>query len=158
MAGTLLAMLSIVSVNIMETGMRSFNKSNSMSDATNDVSIALQYMTRDLQEAKDVTVVSSTQIRIFYPVKTNGVYDRSVIDNNTYIDYYRSDNSYNPKASGPWMVRKVNGQPGQRIAFNVVNINFKVPSPGSVDVSIGVDNKDGNTFNMIHRAIFMRNY
>lgn len=158
LAATLLSMLAVAAANIMAQGMKSFSISDGQSDATQDVTVALQYLTRDLQEAKEVTLYYPYYIRVYYPMKVNGVYDRMTLDPNNYIEYYRSNFSYNPIGSGPFFVRKRANEAGQRICFNVSQVIFKVPSPGSVDVSLGVLTDSGASFNMLHRAIFMRNY
>jgi prepilin-type N-terminal cleavage/methylation domain-containing protein len=158
LAATILSMIAVAAAQLLTVGIASFNRTDSQSDATNDVSVALQYLTRDLQEAKEITLVSPYYIRIYYPLKSAGSYDRMTLDAVNYVEFYRSDYSYSPKASGPFFVRKRANEAGQRICFNVSGIAFKVPSPGSIDVSVSVTTSDGSTCNMLHRAIFMRNY
>ena len=139
---------------------RTFSRTSSETDTSTDVATALQYLTRDLQEAKQVDIQSASYIRVYFPVtNADGSYDRSVVDTVHYTDYYRANSRGNDSATGSYFVRRKSGEVPQFISYDVDNIAFESPSPGSVDVTVSVLKSQGNIgCSMIHRAIFMRNY
>lgn len=139
--------------------LRSFTRTSSETDTAHDVSTALQYMTRDLQEAKQVDIIAPYHIKVYFPITTGGgTYDRSVLDNNNLIEYFRGNAQGSASSTGTFFYRKRAGEVGQRICVDINTVAFETPSPGSVDVTVGVSRSDGSSCQMVHRAIFMRNY
>jgi prepilin-type N-terminal cleavage/methylation domain-containing protein len=141
---------------------RSFIKTSTQLDVDQHASLGVQWMTRDLQEAKQVEIQSPTHIRVRYPVQlADGSYNRLALDATRMVDYYRGDKNGDEDAQGSYLIRDAWNEAPRVICDGIETIDFHSFNPSSVDVTLGV-RKDANNrtsrCEMIHRAIFMRNY
>lgn len=141
---------------------RSFIRTTTQLDVDQGASRGVQWMTRDLQEAKQVEILSETRIRVRYPVtQTDGSYNRLALDPTRMVDYYRGDANGNVNTQGDCLLRDPWNENPRVICSGVENLQFHSFNPSSVDVTLQV-RKDANNrtarCEMIHRAIFMRNY
>jgi len=159
LASAVVLMVAGGATSLIIQGMRSFNMTYQQTAVSQEVSDALQYMNRDLEEAKAVTIVSPTRVQIFYPkTLADGSFDRSILDTSTYTEYYAATSNGSYSASGTFLVRKVYNKNYQRLCAGVSALSFTSPSPGSMDVSLSATGNNGASFEMIHRAIYLRNY
>jgi hypothetical protein len=123
-----------------------------------DVSQSLQWLARDLQQAKDVTVVQTYHLRIFFPQRNaDGSFTRSVTDTVNTVDYFRANAAGAASSTGTFMIRRAANQTARRLCTGVNRLEFESDSAGSVNVSMAAAGSHGSRFEMIHRAIFMRN-
>ncbi|MEA2553617.1 MAG: hypothetical protein QOJ65_1793 [Fimbriimonadaceae bacterium] len=139
--------------------LRSFTYTSAQLSADMEASLAVQKMARDLQEAKQVDLLSATSMRVYYPQLANGLYTRA-LDTANYIDYYRGELS-GPSTTGTKLIRKPAGGTARIVCEGVVLVNLTSPNPTTVDVSIDAVRSSGTTTrrcDMVHRAIFLRNY
>lgn len=161
---TFVAMFTVIIVAgamLMTIGVgKSFNRTTAQHEVDQGASRAIQRITRDLQEAKDFQIVSSTRIRIFYPVSSGGTYNRRITDTVNTIEYYRGNENGTVNANGTFLVRSVAGV-ARPVAEGVALLDFSSESPSSVIVDTRFEsNVNGHVFDcsMSHRAILMRNY
>lgn len=141
---------------------RSFIRTSTQLEVDQGASRGVQWMTRDLQEAKQVDILSSTRIRVRYPVlQVDGSYNRLSLDPVRMVDYYRGDADGTANPQGNCVLRDPWDENPRVICEGVQALEFHSFNPSSVDVTLQV-HKDANNrtaqCEMIHRAIFMRNY
>jgi prepilin-type N-terminal cleavage/methylation domain-containing protein len=157
-ASAVLGLVAAGTVALMAGAIRGYNRTTARSDISLDVSQSLQYLARDLQEAKDVTLVQTYHLRIFFPQRNaDGSYTRAITDTTNTIEYYRANASGASSSTGAFMVRKIGTGTPRRICAGVTRLEFESDSAGSVNVSLAASGSSGASFQMIHRAIFMRN-
>ncbi len=161
-ASVIFAMLIAAISGIYSTTIKSFTFTNNQYDADMGASLALQTLNRNLQEAKQVEIVSPTRIRIKYLQKdANGIYIRNAVDETNYVEIYRGNANMSANSSGTFLIRKPNVGASKVICKNVTNLEFRSFTPSSVDVTLrteyGVTGSKRNC-EMIHRAIFLRNF
>ncbi len=141
---------------------RSFIRGSTQLEVDQDTSLGIQWMTRDLQEAKQVEMISATQIRVRYPVlQADGSYNRLALDPTRMVDYYRGNKDGTLNASGAYLIRDSWDESPRPVGDNIVNLAFTSDNPSSVDVTLEIEKTANNRTSrceMIHRAIFMRNY
>jgi len=141
---------------------RSFDRTSAQLDADRSASAAVQRMMLDLAEAKQVTVSSTTYLRVFFPqVAADGTYIRSALDNVNYLDYYRGNSAGTATSTGDCLIRKPNGGTARVVGKGVTRLEYSSTNPSSVDITIATQrsSKIGNAgCEMLHRAIFLRNY
>jgi len=161
----IVAVVSIVvlgATGLMGSLSRSYEKTSSQLDADMSVASAIQRLSRDLQEAKQVDVLSKFKIRIYFPkVNDDGTYDRSIIDLDNPIYYYRGNQSGEEDSSGSFLIKKINSNAQRIICTDLVDLKFESTNPSMVNVSIKTVRKNiyGQVQSeMVHRAIFLRNY
>jgi type II secretory pathway pseudopilin PulG len=164
------AMISLAILSFVITGAammstsagRSFDRTAAQLDADRGASGSVQRMMLDLEEAKQVTVVSTTFLRVFFPqVAADGTYIRSALDNVNYIEYYRGTSAGTANTTGDCLVRKPAGGTARVITSGVANVQFASTNPSSVDITLQTLRPSfvGNArCDMLHRAIFLRNY
>jgi hypothetical protein len=164
------AMISLAIMSFVITGAammstsagRSFDRTAAQLDADRGASYSVQRMMMDLEEAKQVTVVSATFLRVFFPrVAADGTYIRSALDSVNFIEYYRGTAAGVASASGTCLVRKPAGGTARVVTSGVTNVQFASTNPSSVDITLATLRPSfvGNaTCDMLHRAIFLRNY
>ncbi|CAN5380695.1 hypothetical protein BH11ARM1_BH11ARM1_02540 [soil metagenome] len=159
LASAVVLMVAGGATSLIIQGMRSFNMTYQQTAVSQEVSDALQYMNRDLEEAKAVTLVSATRIQIYYPkTLADGSFDRSILNAATYTEYYLATSNGTYSSTGTYLVRKVSNKNYQRLCAGVSSLVFTSPSPGSMDVSLSATGNNGASFQMVHRAIYLRNY
>lgn len=164
---TLLA-ISIISFVITATAQltmnlgRAYGRASTQLGVDQSASRGVQWLTRDLQEAKQVDILSPTHIRIEFPVVLpDGSYNRAVLDPTTAIDYFRGDADGLEDPNGDRLVREPAGGNPRSVCRNVTEVDFESANPSSVDVTLRVQTTTANRTvqcEMIHRAIFLRNY
>jgi hypothetical protein len=169
----LVGMVVTASTALISSAARSVDRTSAQVDVDTWGTIGIQRMMDDLREAKRVEIVSSTHLRIYYPVKVNGVYDRTEEDTVNTIDYYRADDDGTASSTGYSLWRLPAGTSGAAIMRRpisssdpdawprVVGLTFASTNPSSVDISLQVSKGSvagTSTCNLTHRAIFLRNY
>lgn len=161
-AASVLGLIFAATAGIYSTTIKSFTYTNNQYDADMGASLALQLLNRNLQEAKQVTIVSPTRIRINYLQKdADGIYIRNAVDEVNYVEFYRGNANLTANASGTYLIRKPNVGQTRTICKNVAALEFRSFTPSSVDVTLRTEyGSSGSKRNceMIHRAIFLRNY
>lgn len=157
----IMTMLMAGVVSILSTSISSFNTTSNQYFVDVGVSTAVQYLSRDVQEAKQVKVLSDTKIRVLYPVvDEKGQYDRNVTAEDSSVDFYRGDLNGKENPAGACLIRKPNLEPPRVICRDVSWLKFASSGPSSVDVSIGTGRKSSTTTRkgaMTKRTIFLRN-
>jgi len=161
---TFVAMFTVIIVAgamLMTIGVgKSFNRTSAQHQVDQGASQAIQRITRDLQEAKDFQIITSSRIRIFYPVSAGGTYNRRITDTVNTIEYYRGNENGSVNPNGNFLVRNVAGA-ARPVAEGVEFLEFSSDSPSSVIVDTRFEQTvNDHTFDcsMTHRAILMRNY
>jgi Tfp pilus assembly protein PilV len=158
MCSLALGLVGIGSIALLGSTARGYSHTTARSDVSLDVSQSLQSLARDLQQAKDVTVVQTYHLRIFFPQRnTDGSFTRSITDSVNTVDYFRANAAGAVSATGTFMVRRAANTTGRRLCTGVSRLEFESDSAGSVNVSMAAVGSYGARFEMIHRAIFMRN-
>lgn len=158
MCSLALGLVGAGTVALLAASVRGYNRTTARSDVSLDVSQSLQYLARDLQQAKDVVVVQTYHLRIFFPQKNaDGSYTRSITDTVNTVEYYRANSAGTASSTGTFMVRKIGTGTARRLCSGVTRLEFESDSAGSVNVSMAATGSSGASFQMIHRAIFMRN-
>lgn len=156
------SMIVIGATGLMGTLSRSYEKTSSQLDVDMSVATTIQRLARDLQEAKQVEVISKSKIRIYFPkVNEDGTYDRSVIDGDNPIYYYRGTDSGAEDGYGDYLIKKTANGKWQVVCTGLTDLSFTSTNPSMVDVSIKTIRKSiyGTVeCEMVHRAIFLRNY
>ncbi len=141
---------------------RSYERTSLQLDVDQSASRAVQWMTRDLQEAKQVVILSPTHLRVFYPqLEADGTYNRALLNAASPLDYYRGDANANPDPNGNTLVRSPTGEPPRIVSRGVIDVEFVSSNPSSVDITVRVNQSNHvrtASCEMIHRAIFLRNY
>ncbi len=139
---------------------KSFNRTTTQHDVDQSASRGIQRITRDLQEARQFTIVSSSRLRIIFPVSSGDSYNRKIADTANPVEYYRGNEDGTVNPSGTFLVRLAGGV-ARPVAENLNLLSFSSDSPSSVIVDTQfrrtVDQKTF-TATMTHRAILMRNY
>lgn len=139
---------------------KSFNRTSAQHDVDQSAARGIQRITRDLQEAKQFTIVSSSRLRIFFPASSGDSYNRRITDVDNPIEYYRGNADGSINASGSFLIRSAGGT-ARPVAGNLSQLVFSSESPSSVIVDTQFQRTvDTKVFNcaMSHRAILMRNY
>jgi prepilin-type N-terminal cleavage/methylation domain-containing protein len=161
-AATIMGFIFAAVAGLYSTTIKSFAFTNNQYDADMGASLALQNLNRELQEAKQVTIVSPTRIRIKYLQKDiNGVYIRNAVDEVNYVDVFRGNANLTANASGSCLIHSPATGQARVIARNVTALEFRSFTSSSVDVTLRTEyGKTGSKRNcqMVHRAIFLRNY
>lgn len=161
-AAGVISLASIGMVSLLATSARSLGNTADQYEADTSASLAMQLVNRDLQEAKQVQVLSPTAIRVFYPkLEADGTYNRTVLDTVNTIDFFRGNKDGTANSTGGYVVRKPATGGTRTICKNVDFLQFVSISPSSVDISLRTLKKQGGwtrRCDMIHRAIFLRNY
>jgi type II secretory pathway pseudopilin PulG len=141
---------------------RSFHKTTAQIDVDMNASAAVQWMNRDLQEAKQVDITTETHLVVRYPViQPDGSYNRAILDPNRIVEYYRGDANGTKNPQGDYLLRSATGEATRPVCRNVSFVHFESWNPSSVDISLtsyAGDRFQSATTEMIHRAIFLRNY
>jgi type II secretory pathway pseudopilin PulG len=141
---------------------RSYENTSSQLEVDQIAGLAIQRMTRDLQEAKEVEIINPTSMRVYYPeVTPDGTYNRNVRDDLNTVEYFRGDENGSPDPAGDALLRVFAGGDPRVVCSGVVELNFESSNPSSVDVTIHVSRRGAYRSvetQMIHRAIFLRNY
>lgn len=161
---TFVAMFAAIIVTgamLMTVGVgKSYNRTTAQHTVDQGASQAIQRITRDLQEAKQFQILTTSRIRILFPVSTGDSYNRQVTDTVNFIEYYRGDEDGTVNANGDCIIRSVAGAT-RVIAEGVAELEFSSESPSSVIVDTRFDttvNEHTFSCSMTHRAILMRNY
>jgi type II secretory pathway pseudopilin PulG len=153
--------ISGVAMMSMSTG-RSFDRTQAQIDADRSASQSVQRMMQDLEEAKQVSVLSSTSLRVYFPqTAADGTYIRSALDTVNYINYFRGNSDGSANTSGLCLVRKTAAGAVKIVATGVTNVQFASTNPSSVDITVQTQKSSfigAAQCNMLHRAIFLRNY
>lgn len=149
--------IGVVGLGIITT--RTFRNTNARSDAAMTVAQTLDWMLVDIQPAKSVTLVNSTYIRIFYPTKNSDLtYNRSQTDTTNYVEYFRATTAGAASTTGTCIARKVGASGTARILCrNVTTVDFTTDLAGSITIDVTATGSFGATYQMINRAVYMRN-
>jgi type II secretory pathway pseudopilin PulG len=161
-AAGLMAMIFAAICGLFSTTIKSFTYTNNQVDSDMEASLALQLLNRNLQEAKQVSIQSPTSIRINYLQKdANGIYIRNAVDTVNYVEIFRGNKNFTANTSGAYLIRRPSVGSPAIICKNVTELEFRSFTDSSVDVTLkteyGVTGSKRNC-QMIHRAIFLRNY
>jgi prepilin-type N-terminal cleavage/methylation domain-containing protein len=139
---------------------RSFGRTTTQLNVDQSASRAVQWLNQDLEEAKQVVILSPTWLRVYYPLKTGGIYNRLITDNTNPVDYYRGNTNLTANPSGTALIRSPANGTARVICRGVTLVQFTSLSTSSVDITL---NTAGSAqgwnaqCNMVHRAIFLRN-
>ncbi len=161
-AGILLMVLTGATL-LMSTAARGLDRTSALLDADRAASQAVQHMMLDLEEAKQVTVLSSTSMRVYFPqVDSSGRYIRSALDTVNTIDYFLGTANLTASSTGTYLVRSPAGGTARAICSGVTFVQFTSTNPSSVDIQLRTQRTtplyQSVERDMIHRAIFLRNY
>lgn len=161
-AASIFGIILAATAAMFSTTIKSFTYTNNQYDADMGASLALQLLNRNLQEAKQVEILSPTRIRINYLQKdANGLYIRNAVDDVNYVEFYRGNPNLTANTSGTCLIRKPGVGQARVICKNVTTLEFRSFTPSSVDVTLRTEyGATGSKRNcqMIHRAIFLRNF
>lgn len=161
-ASSLIGMVFAGCLGLLSSTIKSFGFTSNQYDADVTASLALQHLNRDLQEAKRVTIISPTRIRVHYLQRdANGTYIRNAMDENTTIDFYRGNANFSASSTGSFLIKSPKLGTPRTICKNVGLLQFHSFTPSSVDVTLRTEYGTSNNrrfCEMIHRAIFLRNY
>jgi prepilin-type N-terminal cleavage/methylation domain-containing protein len=157
-----MTMLIVGSASLLSTTIRSFSHTTHQYDADMSATIALQIVNRDLQEAKQVAILTESKVRVYYPkLEADGSYNRTILDTATFVDFYRGDENGDENPTGHCLVRRTANGDFRPICNDVVDLQFRTLSPSSVDISLKTEERSDTVVRrceMVHRAIFLRNY
>lgn len=157
-ASAALGLIVAGTIALTAGAVRGFNRTTARNDVSLNVTQTLQWLSRDLQQAKDAELVSTSYLRIYFPQRSaDGTFIRSLTDTTNTIEYFRANSSGVASSTGTFVVRRVAGGSVRRLCRNVTRLEFESDSAGSVNVSLAATGTSGASFQMIHRAIFMRN-
>ncbi len=158
----LFAIIALGTTSLIFGNIKSFISTTNQIDADQSASTALGIMSRNLQEAKQVQINSPTSITVFYPeLIAGGTYNRNVLDTVNTVDFYRGNANGTANSSGTCLIRAPASGTLRAICKRVTNLDFTSISPSSVDVTLETQATTTSTTRrcqMIHRAIFLRNY
>jgi prepilin-type N-terminal cleavage/methylation domain-containing protein len=161
-AASIMGLIFAATSAMFSTTIKSFTFTNNQYDADMGASLALQNLNRELQEAKEVTILSPTRIRIKYLQKDiNGDYIRNATDEVNYVEVYRGNANFTANASGSCLIHAPQNGQSRVICKNVTTLEFRSFTSSSVDVTLRTEyGTTGSKRNcqMVHRAIFLRNY
>ncbi len=144
--------------SLMAAAGRSYRRSTARGEVAIQVSQSLQWVARDLQQAKDVVVVAPHHLRILYPARNaDGTFNRSQTDTVNTIEYFRATSAGAVSATGSFLLRREGAAGGRRLCRNVTNLSFTSDGNGSVTASASASSPYGTSFAMTQRAMFMRN-
>lgn len=157
-----MGLIFAATAGLYSTTIKSFAYTNNQYDADMGASLALQNLNRELQEAKQVSIISPTRIRIKYLQKdANGIYIRNAIDEVNYVDVYRGNANKTANTAGAYLIHSPATGQSRIIARNVSALEFRSFTSSSVDVTLRTEHgltTSKRSCEMIHRAIFLRNY
>lgn len=160
-----LSILTVVlsaAASLTVTAGRSFDLTGAQLNASQNASIGVQNMNQDLREAMQVTISSATDMLVYYPqVASDGTYIHGALDSTDYIEYYRGRSDGTADAAGDKLLRKRSGRTAQVICSGVTNVQFTSSNPSSVDITLDTQHYtevSSAQCDMVHRAIFLRNY
>lgn len=141
---------------------KSWERTSTQLKVDQTASKGIQWITEDMQEAKSFQILSSSWIRVYYPVvDANGNFNRKVTDTVNYVEYYRGNSNGSRSDSGTCLVRWKVGSNARAVCKDVILVNFESESPSALSVDLQVRTSFGGdyfTCAMNHRAILMRNY
>lgn len=159
---SILTLVLSVAASLTVTAGRSFDLTGAQLSASQNASIGVQNMNQDLREAMQVTIASTTDMLVYYPqVAADGTYIHGALDSTDYVEYYRGWSNGTANAGGDSLLRKRAGGTAQVICSGVTNVQFSSSNPSSVDITLDTQHYtevSSATCNMVHRAIFLRNY
>lgn len=125
------------------------------------LSTAVQYLNRDIQQAKRVNYVSPTHIIIQYPIReADGTYNRKTLDTVNTVEYFRANPDGNKDSLGTVLFRQVSGESARVVCRDVFTLLFSNHSPTSVTVSLCVKRKSfvsDKEAEVADQVMFMRN-
>ena len=135
----------------------------SIQDETSQAAVkAMSRIADDVREAKEIVLVSSSQIRIYYPTTdANGRYYRFQTNNNYYIEYARTTSAGTVSATGAYLWRKTNTTTGKALIPDVSVFTVTAPSGNTLNVALTVQKTLGNRTGQTavsQRLQYLRNY
>lgn len=152
----------IVATQLFAHTSRSFLLNTSQLEIDQYAGIAIEKLTRDLQEAKQIEILSDTHLKIFYPqVQDDGSYNRLVLDTDNTVEYYLGDNYGTPDETGTTLYKQTPDTDPRIVCRNVAKLAFSSNDPSSVIVTLKTLNQTNKTdvaCDIVHRAILLRNY
>jgi prepilin-type N-terminal cleavage/methylation domain-containing protein len=159
---SILTMVLTGSAMLMISAGRSFDLTQAQLDTSQNASQGVQHMMLDLEEAKQVTVLSATSLRVCFPqVDGNGNYIRWALDTVNTVDYFRGTSAGAASTTGNCLVRQPAGGTARVVCRGVTLVQFASTNPSSVDITLDTQRStyiSSAQCNMVHRAIFLRNY
>ena len=158
---SIIAFMSIMASYLIINSMRSYGRTNVSFEADRRAAVGLQILNRDLEEAKDVTVLTPYHIRVFYPKKlANGSYDRTRLDTVNYVEFYRGTTT-GPNSAKSTLIRKPVSGHSKVICKNVDQLTYEKVGPTSLQITLVTKEQQGQDYArclMVHRAVYFRNY
>ncbi len=141
---------------------RSYDRTNTQLLADQGAARGIQSIAQDLQEAKVVTVLSPTWIRIYFPiVTTDGSYNRKITDTVNFVEFFRGNKNGTRNDAGSCLVRApAVGGTRAVLTEGLYSLDFDNTNPSLVDVDLRVRKtlaSKNYECTMNHRAILMRN-
>ncbi len=150
------------SISVSSMAASGLVRTSNQHDADMSASYALMKLSRELQEATSVEVISATRIRVRYLQKdVAGDYIRNAIDNVNTVDFYRGNADLTPDSSGNCLVYAPVSETGRVICRYVTALTFTSLTSSSIDVTLRTEfggSTSKRQCDMVHRAIFLRNY
>jgi prepilin-type N-terminal cleavage/methylation domain-containing protein len=159
---SILSLVLFAAASLTVTAGRSFDLTSAQLSACQSASIAVENMNQDLREAKQVTITSATEMVVYYPqLAADGTYIHNALDTVDTVTYYRgwSDGTADP--AGDSLLRLRAGGTAQVMCSGVTTVQFVSSNPSSVDITLDTQRYteiSSAQCNMVHRAIFLRNY
>ncbi len=159
---SILTLVLTVAAMLTISAGHSFDLTGAQLDASQSASIGVQDMNQDLREAKQVTILSPTSLRVFYPqIAADGTYVHDALDTVDTITYFRGWSNGTADPAGDSLLRQRAGQTAQVVCKGVTTVRFTSTNPSSVDITLDTQRYteiSSAQCNMVHRAIFLRNY
>ena len=155
--GFVVALTTGLTINVL----RNFNRTSTNLEAGRAAMVTLQRLNRELEEAKDIELISSTSIRVYYPEKTlDGNYNSALLDSANYVDYYLVDAAGNLNKNGSRLLKKKAGGAVFSICESVCALEFVRSSPSTLSVKLVTEKAQGFAkakSSEIEQIIYLRN-
>ena len=160
-AGFLTTIVTVALAFLLSTGARMQQTVSLQTDADQRSVLAMNRMIVEVREATDVTIVSESRFRVFFPyVMSNGHYDRYQVNTNDYVEYYQARADGSASSAGGYIYRKTkNGNP-ERVAEDVRQLRISTNTPRSIRLTVELEKKSGEfskSTRLTERVLYLRN-
>lgn len=122
---------------------------------------AMNRMILEVREAKEVTIPSEHQFKVYFPVtRSNGHYDRFVTDTNHWIEYCRADAGGAASSTGTHLWRRTSGGESKELARDVKSFRVVQNSANSVRLTVELEKTSGarkGSTQLTERVLYLRN-
>jgi Tfp pilus assembly protein PilV len=162
LASFLVTMVISTVASVLSLSGRMLQTVSLQDETSRDAARALNRLTVDVREAKEIEIVSASQFRLYYPLTdANGRYNRFQTNNNYYIQYGLTTANGTASTSGTYLWRKTNATTGEAVVPNVAAFSASAPNGSTLNVSMTLRKTSGNRTGettVSQRMLFMRNF